>query len=72
MQFFTPGSMGNASIRADKYIRAILKTGDGKIWAGGYYNLKEIDYRQRQVRLVEGLSDITALAENGQRQDGKH
>lgn len=64
VQFFTPGSMGNASIRADKYIRAILKTGDGKIWAGGYYNLKEIDYRQRQVRLVEGFSDITALAEN--------
>lgn len=56
--------MGNAGIRADKYIRAILKTSDGKIWAGGYYNLKEIDYTRRQVRLIGGLSDITALTEN--------
>lgn len=64
VQFFTPASMGNAGIRADKYIRAILKTSDGKIWAGGYYNLKEIDYARRQVRLIGGLSDITALTEN--------
>lgn len=64
VQFFTPASMSNADIRADKYIRAILKTNGGKIWAGGYYNLKEIDYARRQVRLIEGLSDITALAEN--------
>ena len=64
VQFFTPASMGSADIRADKYIRAILKTSDGKIWAGGYYNLKEIDYARRQVRLIGGLSDITALTEN--------
>ena len=64
VQFFTPASMGSADIRADKYIRAILKTSDGKIWAGGYYNLKEIDYARRQVRLIGGLSDITSLTEN--------
>ena len=63
-QYFTPASLANTDIRADKYIRAILKTSDGKVWAGGYYNLKEIDYTGRQVRLVNGLSDITALAEN--------
>ena len=64
VQFFTPASLAGIDIRADKYIRAILKTSDGKVWAGGYYNLKEIDYARRQVRLISGLSDITALVEN--------
>ena len=63
-QFFTPASLANSDIRADKYIRAILKTDDGKVWAGGYYNLKEIDYKGKQVRLISDLSGITALAEN--------
>lgn len=64
VQFITPSSLGNDNIRADKYIRAIMKASDGKIWAGGYYNLKEIDYNKRSVRLIPELSDITALTEN--------
>lgn len=49
--------------RPDKYIRAIMKTSDGMIWSGGYYNLKEINFTNKEVRYIPGLNGITSIIE---------
>lgn len=63
VNFFTPALLGNSNIRPDKYIRAIMKASDGKIWSGGYYNLKEIDNANKKIRNFPGLNGITAIIE---------
>ena len=42
-KYFSPQAEGYTSIRPDKYIRSIYRDEDGTIWAGGYYNFKEIN-----------------------------
>lgn len=62
VSIFTP-PLYDANIRPDTYIRAIARTSDGLIWSGGYYNLKEIDYVNKKMRLFPGLTGITAIIE---------
>lgn len=62
-EFFTPSSFSHTNIRPDKYIRAITKDTDGKIWSGGYYNLKRIDYEKKTIRLYKNLNSITAIVQ---------
>lgn len=61
--FFTPSLFGGFSIRPDKYIRSIMKTSDGRIWSGGYYNLKQIDTHNKEIRLYPGMNGITDIKE---------
>ena len=63
VDYFSPSLLGNLNFRPDKYIRAILRASDGKIWSGGYYNLKEIDYVHNQIRYFEELNGITTILE---------
>lgn len=63
VSFFTPSLFSNLNIRPDKYIRAIVKDSAGKIWSGGYYNLKEIDYTNKSIKHFPGLSGITVILE---------
>lgn len=63
VSFFSPVLLWNSNIRPDKYIRAIMKASDGKIWSGGYYNLKEIDYENKKIHNFPGLNGITAIIE---------
>lgn len=63
VDFFTPSLFSKLNIRPDKYIRAMLKASDGKIWSGGYYNLKEIDYVHKNIRYFPELSGITTIVE---------
>lgn len=63
VNYFRPSLFGNLNIRPDRYIRSIVRTGDGKIWSGGYYNLKEIDYVNKSVRYFPGLDGITSIVE---------
>lgn len=60
---FKPIPFGGQNGRPDKYIRAIMKTSDGMIWSGGYYNLKEIDFANKEVRYIPGLNGITSIIE---------
>lgn len=52
VEFFTPSTFGDCDIRPDKYIRSIMKTSDGNIWSGGYYNLKQIDFARKIYALI--------------------
>ena len=61
--YFSPTLVCKSNIRPDKYIRAMMKASDGKIWSGGYYNLKEIDYAKKEIRHFPGLNGITAIVE---------
>lgn len=63
VSYFTPSLFGKLNIRPDKYIRAMVKASDGNVWSGGYYNLKEIDYVHKNIRLFPGLNGITAIVE---------
>lgn len=63
VDYFSPSLIGNLNIRPDKYIRAILRASDGKIWSGGYYNLKEIDCINNKIRYFEDLNGITTILE---------
>ena len=63
VEFFTPSTFGDCDIRPDKYIRSIMKTSDGNIWSGGYYNLKQIDFARKNIRTYPGLSGITDIKE---------
>lgn len=63
IDFFTPSLFNNLNIRPDKYIRSIMKDSSGNIWSGGYYNLKEIDYANKNIRHFPGLNGITAIIE---------
>ena len=63
VEFFTPSTFGDCDIRPDKYIRSIIKTSDGSIWSGGYYNLKQIDFNRKNIRAYPGLSGITDIKE---------
>ena len=63
VKFFTPSLMDDLNTRPDKYIRSIIRSSDGKIWSGGYYDLKEIDITNKSIRNFYNLSGITTLAE---------
>lgn len=63
VNYFKPSSFSKLNIRPDKYIRAMVKASDGRIWSGGYYNLKEIDPVHKEIRYFPGLYGITAIVE---------
>lgn len=63
VDFFTPSLFGNLNIRPDKYIRSITLDSEGKVWSGGYYNLKEIDYKKKEIRNFDNLTGITTILE---------
>lgn len=63
VEFFNPSLFSGLNNRPDKYIRSIMKASDGKIWSGGYYNLKEIDYLDGSIRYFPGVNGITTLIE---------
>ena len=67
-EFFTPSTFGGSDIRPDKYIRSIMKASDGSIWSGGYYNLKQINFQTKGIRLYPDLNGITDIKEK----DEKH
>lgn len=66
VNFFTPSLFSDLNIRPDKYIRAITKDSSGKIWSGGYYNLKEIDLVNKKMKFISGLEGITAIIEKNE------
>lgn len=68
VSYFTPSRFGERDIRPDKYIRAITKDSQGAIWAGGYYNLRWVDYAHRKLRNYPGLNAVTAIIEKNDRQ----
>jgi signal transduction histidine kinase/DNA-binding response OmpR family regulator len=59
----SPSDYGAFDLLPDKYIRTLITDSKGLIWAGGYYNLKELDYNKKRLRLYPGLNGITDLAE---------
>ncbi|MBR6539502.1 MAG: response regulator, partial [Bacteroides sp.] len=59
----TPESFNAAQLRPDKYIRTMFKDKGGKVWSGGYYNLKELDLRNNTLRRIQGLNGITVIKE---------
>lgn len=61
VEFFTPSTFGDCDIRPDKYIRSIIKTSDGSIWSGGYYNLKQIDFNRKIYVLIRDLAELRIL-----------
>lgn len=63
VDYFSPSLIDNLNFRPDKYIRAIFRASDGKVWSGGYYNLKEIDYVNNKIRYFEELNGITTIIE---------
>lgn len=63
VSFFTPSAFSNQPIFPDKYIKDIEKDSQGSIWAGGYYNLKRIDLKNKHIQLYPGLSTITSILE---------
>ena len=63
VEYITPSSLYGVNIRPDKYIRSIIKTADGDIWSGGYYNLKRIDFHKKTLRLYPKLNSITSIME---------
>ena len=67
IDFYTPAMFANNRLRPDKYIRTILKDKQGKVWSGGYYNLKEIDLENKQLRHIQGLNGITVIKEKDDR-----
>lgn len=62
VEYFSPSRL-TPNIRPDKYIRSIVKDSAGKIWSGGYYNLKSIEPVRQEVRLYPGISSVTAILE---------
>ena len=40
-----------------------MKSSDGSIWSGGYYNLKQINFQTKEIRLYPGLNGITDIKE---------
>ena len=67
VSFFTPALFGGATIRPDKYIRSITKDRDGYIWSGGYYNLKRIDLKHKNIESILGLEVITDIKERDEK-----
>ncbi len=63
VSYFTPSQYGNPTLQPDKYIRVILKDNEGSIWAGGYYNLKWIDLKNKKIRLYPGISSVNVILE---------
>lgn len=63
VEYLSPHLLSHANIRSDKYIRDIIKDSEGRIWSGGYYNLKCFDLETNHVRLYPGLNSITSISE---------
>lgn len=61
--YHTPATFTTDELRPDKYIRTLLKDKEGKVWSGGYYNLKEIDVENKVLRHITGLNGITVIKE---------
>ena len=55
---------GRDDIKLDKYIRVITQSSDGKVWAGGYFNLKRLDPVHKTLELFPGLNSITDIVEH--------
>ena len=68
IEYFTPSSYTHTNIRADKYIRSIIKDSQGNVWSGGYYNLKCIRPQDRSVRLYPGINSITEIEEKNEKE----
>lgn len=47
----------------ERNVKAILTTSDQNIWVGGQYNLRQIDYKTKNVRFFSELSSVTSLEE---------
>ncbi|MDR0976562.1 MAG: response regulator [Prevotellaceae bacterium] len=60
----TPADYKAHDLAIDKYIRTMCRDSQGQIWAGGYYNLKRLDYDHKRLRLYDrGLNGITDIIE---------
>ena len=68
VEYVTPSSLYGINIQPDKYIRSIMKTANGDIWSGGYYNLKRINFKNRTLRLYPRLNSITSIIEKDSKQ----
>ena len=51
------------NIKPDKYIRVIKKSSDGKVWAGGYYNLMRLDPVHKSLTTYPNMKAITDIVE---------
>ena len=61
--YHTHESLSAGQLRPDKYIRTMLRDKDGKVWSGGYYNLKEVNLRNNTLRHIAGPNGITMIKE---------
>jgi signal transduction histidine kinase/DNA-binding response OmpR family regulator/ligand-binding sensor domain-containing protein len=59
----TPATYQANHLRPDKYIRSLVLDSEGKVWSGGYYNLKVLDFHAEKVRLIPGMNGITDIIE---------
>lgn len=63
-RYFTPGSLTlSKHVKPDKYIRAIFRDSKEYVWAGGYYNLKRIDLKNRTIETYPGVNSINVILE---------
>jgi len=63
VNYFTPSQYKNHNLHPDKYIQSIIKDKDGCIWAGGYYNLKRIDLKSKNIRFYPGINSVNIILE---------
>lgn len=63
--YLSPAAM--AGVRPDQYIYDIKKDSEGNIWSGGYYHLKRINLKTKEVRLYPGVNSITIIQEKDRR-----
>ncbi len=68
VSYFSPSKYGDGKLQPDKYINSIIKDSNGYIWAGGYYNLKCIDLKNKKIRLYPGINSVNIIIEK----DAKH
>lgn len=61
--FSSSAFAGERADRPDQYIRDIKKDSSGRIWAGGYNNLKCFDLKNNTIQQYTGPSAITSIIE---------
>ena len=67
-QYFSPKAEGESNIRPDKYIRSIYKDTQGSVWAGGYYNFKNINPETGKTEHYSTDYPITVITEKNEKE----
>lgn len=56
-------SFNTENFRPDKYIRTIIKDSQGNVWSGGFYNLKRINIKDKEVKVYPGITSVSVITE---------